>query len=170
MRCPFCKANNDQVVDSRPSPTAEVIRRRRQCITCGRRFTTYEAIEHRMPRVIKRDGSREDFDANKIARGLRSACQKLPIPSSKLEALIADIVADVEMMGVDEIRSEEIGQLVLARLKSLDPVAYVRFASVYSAFNDVQQFIDVIRNVTPAPVRKGRAKRAPRTTRGGQRA
>lgn len=159
MRCPFCKANNDQVVDSRPNPTAETIRRRRQCISCGRRFTTYEAIEHHMPRVIKRDGSREDFDSAKIARGLRSACQKLPIPSSTLDALISDLVADVEALGTDEIRSEEIGQLVLARLKNVDAVAYVRFASVYSAFSDVQQFIDVIRNVTPPP--SARRRRGP---------
>ncbi len=160
MQCPRCGANNDRVTDSRTSVDACIIRRRRECLICGARFTTYERIERHMPRVIKRDGRREAFERAKIERGLQSACQKRPIPSEALNQLIDSVSAELERTTEAEVQSERIGQMVMERLAKLDTVAYVRFASVYSAFDDVRQFIDAVKDVGVAT-----APQSPRSPR-----
>ena len=147
MRCPRCGGNNDHVLDTRASADNASIRRRRRCNLCGCRFTTHERIERRLPRVIKRDGSREPFARDKIERGLNSACQKRPIKSADLERLIDGIVNAIEQRGLEEIQSQEIGALIMERLRPFDAVAYIRFASVYSAFDTVQQFIEAVRQI-----------------------
>ena len=159
MRCPSCGANNDRVIDSRISDDATTVRRRRECILCGHRFTSYERLERPLPSVRKRDGTVEPFDRAKIERGLRSACRKRPISDVQLEALVDDMLVELERMGLEEVPSEWIGQATMARLGALDPVAYVRFASVYSAFDDVNQFIEVVRNMKPKRVNRRRAKK-----------
>jgi transcriptional repressor NrdR len=149
MRCPKCRKDNDRVVDSRTAPDGVTIRRRRECLLCGARFTTYERIEHVLPRVLKRSGGVEPFDRAKIERGILSACQKRDIPSYDIDALIDDVLATIEQSKGSEIESSYIGQLIMERLRMLDPVAYVRFASVYAAFDDVQQFIDTVNAMAP---------------------
>ena len=153
MKCPVCGVDNDCVLDSRLTIEGDAIRRRRKCLECGARYTTHERIELTLPRVIKRDGRREDFDRAKIERGLHSACQKRKIPSKDLTALVDRIVHDLEHMSVPEVHSEAIGELIMKYLRDLDTVAYVRFASVYSAFDDVQQFIEAVRDVAAKPMR-----------------
>lgn len=160
MRCPKCNADNDQVVDTRANQEGSVIRRRRRCITCGFRYTTYERFERHLPRVVKRDGRTEAFDREKLARGLTIACQKRPIPGNAIDRLIDDVMDDVEALNAAEVASAKIGTLVMERLRALDPVAYVRFASVYSAFDELSQFIDLIRAITPAPAPKRKPRRA----------
>ncbi len=147
MQCPRCHADNDKVIDSRTNRDAGVIRRRRECLICGARFTTYERVERQLPRVIKRDGRREAFDRGKIERGLQSACQKRPLSSGALTLLVDEISAELERAAEIEVSSERIGKMVMERLVKLDTVAYVRFASVYSAFNDVRQFIEIVRAI-----------------------
>lgn len=147
MRCPCCKADNDRVIDSRTNVEGDTIRRRRECLMCSARFTTYERIERNLPRVVKRDGRREAFDRSKVERGLLSACQKRPIPSADLKRLIDDLVSDLERLNEPEVPAERIGIMIMERLRKLDTVAYVRFASVYSAFDDVRQFIGVVESI-----------------------
>lgn len=147
MRCPCCKADNDRVIDSRTNVEGDTIRRRRECLMCSARFTTYERIERNLPRVVKRDGRREAFDRSKIERGLLSACQKRPIPSADIKRLIDDLVSDLERLNEAEVPAERIGTMIMERLRKLDTVAYVRFASVYSAFDDVRQFIGVVESI-----------------------
>lgn len=149
MRCPRCHGDNDRVVDSRSSLDAQSVRRRRECLLCGARFTTHERIEHVLPRVIKRSGGVEPFDRAKIERGILSACQKRHIPSQSIDLLIDDVMSELERLGAREVESSFIGQLIMERLRTLDTVAYVRFASVYAAFDDVQQFIDTVKSITP---------------------
>ncbi len=161
MRCPQCSANCDRVVDSRSTPENDVIRRRRLCLKCGARFTTYEQIERKLPRVVKRDGRREDFDRAKIERGLLAACQKRPIPSETIARLIDSVLAEVERQGSTEIPTEHVGAFIMERLRALDTIAYIRFASVYSAFDDVQQFIEAIKDIRPAR-KAGRGARSKR--------
>ncbi len=145
MRCPHCGVANSRVCDSRSS--ADAIRRRRECMTCGARFTTYERVERNLPRVIKRDGRREAFDRAKIERGLLSACQKRQISSLALNQLIDEVVVTLERSSEAEVRSEYIGGLIMERLRDLDAVAYIRFASVYLAFGDVRQFISAVKDI-----------------------
>ncbi len=145
MHCPYCGVVNSRVCDSRA--TADAIRRRRECMTCGARFTTYERIEHQLPRVIKRDGRREAFDRAKIERGLLSACQKRPVASAAIDRLIDEVVLELERSSDVEVRSEYIGGLIMSRLRNLDAVAYIRFASVYLAFGDVHQFISAVKDI-----------------------
>lgn len=141
MRCPFCGNTEDRVVDSRESREADVIRRRRECVQCGRRFTSYEKIE-RMPfQVVKRDQRREPYDREKLMRGLQVACRKRPVPQGELEQIADSIEAAMQESGEREISSQQLGRLVMERLKDLDPVAYVRFASVYRRFEDVDAFV-----------------------------
>jgi len=140
MKCPFCGFLNDKVVDSRESKEADSIRRRRECLQCGKRFTTYEQIEDVQPVVVKKDGRRENFDRNKITSGLRRACEKRPIPLEKLDTIVDDIQRELELRHEKEFNSHEIGELVMQKLYALDEVAYVRFASVYRQFKDVQAF------------------------------
>jgi transcriptional repressor NrdR len=140
MKCPFCNHLEDKVVDSRSSKNGDAIRRRRECLQCGKRFTTYEQIEDIQPVVVKKDGRRENFDRNKILAGLRRACEKRPIPLEKLDTMIDDIQRELELRQEKEFNSHEIGELVMQKLYALDEVAYVRFASVYRQFKDVQAF------------------------------
>lgn len=159
MRCPCCGADSDRVIDSRSSVDGDTIRRRRECLRCAARFTTYERIERHLPRVVKRDGRREAFDRAKIERGLLSACQKRPIPSGAITRLIDEVVASLEHLNEAEVPAERIGTLIMDRLRGLDTVAYVRFASVYSAFDDVRQFIAVVKDIDGRRSRGGKTSR-----------
>ncbi|MEA2239743.1 MAG: transcriptional repressor NrdR [Thermoanaerobaculia bacterium] len=141
MRCPFCGNTEDRVVDSRESREADVIRRRRECTKCERRFTSYEKIEQVPFQVVKRDERREPYDRIKLMRGLQVACRKRPVASEKLERMADSIEAAMQDASEREISSKTIGTMVMERLRDLDPVAYVRFASVYRRFEDVDAFV-----------------------------
>ena len=145
MRCPFCGENEDRVIDSRVSREGDVIRRRRECVDCERRFTTYERVEEILPMVVKKDGSRETFDRLKIMNGLKRACEKRPISIETLEKITDGVEAKLQEEGRKEVPSQEIGAHVMAALRSLDVVAYVRFASVYREFRDVDEFMVTLR-------------------------
>ena len=145
MRCPYCKANNDRVVDSRTSGEADVIRRRRECLECGGRFTTYEKAGEATLRVVKKDGTRVPFDRDKLLRGLHVACHKRPVETETLESIVTDIESQLHEVFDKEVASKYIGHLVMDALRSLDQVAYVRFASVYREFKDVNQFLDELK-------------------------
>ena len=140
MRCPFCANTEDRVVDSRESREGDSIRRRRECTRCGRRFTSYEKIEHLPFQVVKRDQRREPYDREKLMRGLMIACRKRPVSQEELERM-ADGIESAMDSADREISSQELGFLVMERLRALDPVAYVRFASVYRRFEDVEAFV-----------------------------
>jgi transcriptional repressor NrdR len=129
------------VVDSREAQDGQATRRRRECLACARRFTTYERIEDVLPQVVKKDGRREAFDRAKIVEGVATACQKRPVSAEQIEALVSDVERDVQELGEREIRTSAIGEAVMRRLRRLDEVAYVRFASVYRAFRDVGEFM-----------------------------
>ena len=142
MKCPFCGFTDSKVIDSRPAEDSTTIRRRRECLECQKRFTTYEIIE-RMPLVvIKRDGSRESFDKVKIINGVIRACEKRPVTMTQIENLANDIELELRGRLESEVKSEVIGEMVMARLKDLDEVAYVRFASVYRSFKDINTFME----------------------------
>jgi len=142
MKCPFCGFTDSKVIDSRPAEDGTTIRRRRECLECQKRFTTYEIIE-RMPLVvIKRDGSRESFDKVKIINGVIRACEKRPVTMTQIEGLANDIELELRGRLESEVKSEMIGEMVMARLKDLDEVAYVRFASVYRSFKDINTFME----------------------------
>ena len=147
MRCPFCSAVEDKVVDTRPSDNEQVIRRRRECVGCGRRFTTYERVDEILPMVIKKDGRREPFDRSKILSGLKKACSKRPVPIEVLEQAADRIERELEEAGEKEIPSTRIGDAGMAALRDIDDVAYVRFASVYRDFQDEQAFFDELKNL-----------------------
>lgn len=141
MKCPFCKADNDKVVDSRASDEGMSIRRRRECLACLRRYTTYERVEDTPLRVIKKDGRRVPFERSKILEGLRKACEKRPISTEQLDRVVDEIEVEIYRKYDREVPSKDIGQLVMERLRALDKVAYVRFASVYREFKDVNEFV-----------------------------
>jgi transcriptional repressor NrdR len=141
MRCPWCGHLEDRVVDSREAHEGQATRRRRECLGCSRRFTTYERIEEILPHVVKKDGRREPFDRKKIIEGVARACQKRPVSAEQIEALVAGVERQVQELGEREIRTVAIGEAVMQRLRRLDEVAYVRFASVYRAFRDVGEFM-----------------------------
>ena len=145
MRCPYCNINNDRVIDSRTSGDAYVIRRRRECLECGKRFTTYERVEEAPLRVVKKDGSRDAIDRSKILNGMIKACEKRPISIDRLEEAVHAIESQLYEMFDKEVSSKFIGRLVMDQLKEIDQVAYVRFASVYREFKDVNQFLDELR-------------------------
>lgn len=145
MRCPFCTAQEDKVLESRASKDGGEIRRRRECESCHRRFTTYERVEESMPVVIKNDGRREPFDRNKIERGLSFAVAKRPISLDQVKKLAEEIEREIGELSATEISSREIGERVLPKLRALDKVAYVRFASIYRDFSDVEQFAEELR-------------------------
>ncbi len=142
MRCPYCNHDESKVVDSRPTSENTAIRRRRECISCSKRFTTYEKLENLPILVIKKDGRREVFDRNKIINGLLKACEKRPVSMEALERLADDIEKQVYNQLDQEITSERIGNMIMESLKFLDEVAYVRFASVYRQFRDINTFMD----------------------------
>ena len=142
MKCPFCGYNESKVIDSRPAEEGATIRRRRECLACNRRFTTYEIIE-RMPLVVvKRDGSRQSFDKVKLINGMVRACEKRPVSLAQLEAVADDIEQELQSNLEREIKTVAIGEMVMVRLKELDEVAYVRFASVYRSFKDINTFME----------------------------
>ncbi|MBI3269986.1 MAG: transcriptional repressor NrdR [Planctomycetes bacterium] len=151
MRCPFCKANNDRVIDSRGSGEGAVIRRRRQCLACMRRFTTYERVEENPFRVIKKDGSREPFSRAKILNGLLKACEKRPVPMADLEEIVNRIELDIYENFDREVPSKHIGDLVMNELRGIDQVAYVRFASVYREFKDLTEFMAELQPMLGGP-------------------
>lgn len=145
MKCRYCLSCDSKVVDSRPTDDGTSIRRRRECINCGKRFTTYEKIEEIPIMVIKRDGRREPFDSQKIMNGVRKACQKRPVSAADQDKLVDDVVREVFNSLEQEINSTDIGEMVIKRLKDLDEVAYVRFASVYRQFKDISTFMDELK-------------------------
>lgn len=145
MKCPFCGYTESKVMDSRVSRDGSAIRRRRECLDCGRRFTTYEYIEEVLPTVVKTDGRREAFDRNKIRSGIRKACQKRPISTESIESLVAEVERFCQEYSGEEISSSSIGEKVMQVLKDLDAVAYVRFASVYRQFRDVKDFLEELK-------------------------
>ncbi len=145
MRCPYCNTDNDRVIDSRAAADGLSIRRRRECLECNRRFTTYERMEETALRVVKKDGSRVPFDCGQILKGMLKACEKRPVALEDLERITSDIERRLTEMFEREVSSKYIGQLVMEELKKLDQVAYVRFASVYREFKDVQQFLDELK-------------------------
>ena len=140
MRCPFCGEDEDKVNDSRQSKDAREIRRRRECLRCGRRFTTYERIEESMPVVVKNDGRREPFDRHKIERGIGFAVIKRAIATEEVRRIADEVEREIGELGVSEIAAREIGERVLPRLRALDQIAYVRFASIYRDFRDLGEF------------------------------
>lgn len=148
MRCPKCGCEESKVVDSRPSENNDAIRRRRECIQCGYRFTTYERREETPLTVLKKDGTKETFNRQKLMRGLVAATVKRNIPISKLDSLIDDMESELRDSGVSEVSSKEIGDMVLKRLVNLDKVAYVRFASVYRDFKDIDEFNEELRGLS----------------------
>lgn len=141
MKCPYCSGTESRVIDSRPAEDSEKIRRRRECLSCGRRFTTYEMVENTPLIVVKKDKSRQMFDREKLMRGLLRACEKRQIPLSTLESLVDGIEQEFANEMVKEVSSVELGECVLRELKKLDKVAYIRFASVYRDFSDVASFM-----------------------------
>ena len=147
MKCPFCGHTKDKVVDSRESGPGDAIRRRRECLECGRRFTSYERIEEIPYLVIKKDGRREAFDRAKLTAGLHRACEKRPVPAKSLDELVDEIEQMVQDSPDREIEARAIGGRVMERLRELDKVAYVRFASVYRQFEDVQEFMTELRDL-----------------------
>jgi transcriptional repressor NrdR len=146
VKCPSCGHQEDKVIDSRAAKEGQAIRRRRECLKCHRRFTTYETIETTPLFVIKKDGRREPFSREKILNGLLRACEKRPIAAERLNELVDSLEADLLRQGVDEVPSHEIGARVMEALRSLDEVAYVRFASVYRHFKDLNQFLEELRS------------------------
>ena len=155
MRCQFCGCLDSRVIDSRPTEEGSAIRRRRECMRCGRRFTTYEKIETSPVMVVKKDMRREPFNSAKIKNGLLRACQKRPVAMKDIEAIVEKVEKLVHSSGEDEFSSRRIGEAVMAELKQLDEVAYVRFASVYRQFTDVSSFMDELNKL----VLEGKARK-----------
>lgn len=147
MKCPFCGDIKDRVIDSRTSKDGGSIRRRRECLNCGKRFTSYETVEEVIPMVVKKDGRREAFDRAKILGGLKKACEKRPISVNDLEGVVDSIEKKLAGMGVKEIPSSWIGEEVMSSLREMDKVAYVRFASVYRQFKDINEFLQEVRSL-----------------------
>ena len=150
MRCPFCGQQNDKVVDSRETGSGDAIRRRRECLECGRRFTSYERVEEIPFLVIKKDGRREPFDRRKLLAGLHRACEKRPIPAKALDGIADEVEQMVQDIPDREAEARVIGEKVMARLKELDKVAYVRFASVYRHFRDINEFMTELKDLLNA--------------------
>jgi len=155
MRCPFCGQSEDKVIDSRVTREGDAIRRRRACLACKRRYTSYERVEREMPVVVKKNDNREPFDRQKIFSGLKKACEKRPVSMEILEAIVSRIEQKVQEIGTNEVPSRMIGEEVMRHLNELDPVAYVRFASVYREFKDIHQFMAELKSIldtaSPAP-------------------
>ena len=147
MRCPSCQYNGTRVVDSRPVDDYREIRRRRECESCGFRFTTFEKIEETPLIVVKKDGSREEFSREKVLRGLIRACEKRPVALEVLEAIVLSIEKDLRRIGNPEVRSEDVGEMVMDRLAEVDEVAYVRFASEYRQFKDINDIIEELKEI-----------------------
>lgn len=151
MRCPFCGAEDTGVIDSRENDDGTRIRRRRRCMACAKRFTTYETVELRYPQVIKQDGNRVEFDRNKLLTSFRRALHKRPVTAEQVEAAMERIIQNLLGSGIQEVQSRVIGECVMQELYMLDKVAYIRFASVYRSFEDIGDFQDAIREVQASP-------------------
>jgi transcriptional repressor NrdR len=147
MRCPFCHHTEDRVVDSRTGREGRAVRRRRECLGCGRRFTTYEYIEERPLQVVKRGGAIEPYDRRKLLRSVQVACAKRPVGPNEVEAIVEDIERTLDRSDATEVRSQTIGEMVMDRLKGYDHIAYVRFASVYRNFQDLTEFFEEIKDL-----------------------
>ncbi|WP_096436043.1 transcriptional regulator NrdR [Alteribacter populi] len=147
MRCPNCQHNGTRVLDSRPSDESRSIRRRRECESCGYRYTTFERVEKTPLIVVKKDGNREEFSREKMLRGLIRACEKRPVPLEKLENVIDQVERDLRNQGISEIDSHDIGEQVMEYLAGIDDVAYVRFASVYRQFKDINVFVEELKDL-----------------------
>ncbi len=158
MKCPFCQYADTQVIDSRASDEGATIRRRRKCLSCEKRFTTYERVELAMPTIIKRGGGRADYDRDKLRASMQLSMRKRPVPREAVDEAIARIEDKLLSSAQRELKSEKIGELVMRELRRLDKVAYIRFASVYRSFEDVDEFAEVVREVRPVKTVK-RAKR-----------
>jgi len=156
MKCPFCKHADTQVIDSRENDEGDSIRRRRRCLSCDKRFTTYERVELQMPQVVKQNGNRAEFDVDKLRKSFRLALHKRPVSTEQVEAAIDQVTQQVFALGEREIGSEVIGGMVMEALRKLDKVAFIRFASVYEGFEDVGDFADAIKAL-------GKSPRRPRT-------
>jgi len=154
VKCPFCSHNQDKVVDSREARSGDLIRRRRECLRCNRLFTTYERIDEIPYMVIKKDGRRERFDRQKILQGLLKACEKRPVAIPKIEALVDEAEKFVNESADRERTTSEVGEMLMARLRKLDKVAYVRFASVYMDFKDVKEFLNELKGLLRERVHK----------------
>ena len=166
MKCPFCGADETQVVDSRVSEEGDSIRRRRRCMACEKRFTTYETVELRMPQVVKANGIREEYDQDKLRIGFTRALHKRPVPTEYVDAAIDRITQKLLSLGEREIASRRIGEMVMRELYRLDKVAYIRFASVYKDFQDPEDFRDVLRDVLKEPPGKSSTRRRARKPAG----
>jgi transcriptional repressor NrdR len=153
MRCPFCHGTEDRVVDSRTSQEGRTVRRRRECIGCGRRFTTYEYVEERPLLVTKRDGSSEPFDRHKLLKAIQLPCAKRPITGSEIELMVNTIEDELVKLNLDEVPSGKIGELVMDRLRTRDYVAYVRYASVYRNFQDLDEFYEELKDLSDKQAR-----------------
>ncbi len=149
MRCPYCQHDNTQVLDTRDSEEGDSIRRRRRCESCDKRFTTYERVELAMPTIVKKNGSRTEYDRNKLAGSFMLALRKRPVSAAAVDTAISRIEDKLLSTGEREIPSERLGELVMRELKKMDKIAYIRFASVYRSFEDVDEFAEVIREVRP---------------------
>lgn len=147
MKCPFCENLEDRVIDSRTSREGNAIRRRRECLRCGKRFTSYERVEELAPMVVKRDGRREPFDIGKIKKGLLIACKKRPVEMNRIDSIVESIEKKLTGLGEREVQSTWIGEEIMSELKNLDKVAYVRFASVYRQFKDISDLMDEVRTL-----------------------
>lgn len=166
MKCPFCGADETQVVDSRVSEEGDSIRRRRRCLACDKRFTTYETVELRMPQVVKANGIREEYDPDKLRIGFTRALHKRPVPTEYVDAAIDRITQKLLSLGEREVASRRIGEMVMRELYRLDKVAYIRFASVYKDFQDPEDFRDVLRDVLKEPPGKSGTRRRARKPAG----
>ncbi|MBW1850836.1 MAG: transcriptional repressor NrdR [Deltaproteobacteria bacterium] len=155
MKCPYCTKINNKVIDSRLSKEGRMIRRRRECLECERRFTTYEKLEDVLPMIVKKDGRREPFNREKIIAGIKLACQKRPISMGKIEEFVDSLEVYFQDLGKKEIDSTEIGERVISELKDWDEVAYVRFASVYRQFKDISQFMAELEEILKAKKEMG---------------
>ncbi|MCL4744830.1 MAG: transcriptional regulator NrdR [Burkholderiaceae bacterium] len=154
MRCPYCENDDTQVIDSRVTDDGDSVRRRRRCTACDKRFTTYERVELTMPAVVKKNGSRAEFDAGKLRASLQLALRKRPVSAEQVESAVQRIEERVIALAVRELASERIGEMVMRELKRLDKIGYVRFASVYRSFEDVDEFAEAAREVKPRRARR----------------
>jgi transcriptional repressor NrdR len=154
MKCPFCKGDKTQVVDTRESEDGDTIRRRRRCLSCDKRFTTYEMVELRMPQVVKQNGMRSEFDEEKLRTSFKRALHKRPVSAELVDAAIDNVTQKLHALGEREIGSRQVGEMVMKELLKLDKVAYIRFASVYKSFQDVGDFTEAVEAVRKSPARR----------------
>lgn len=167
MKCPYCTKIDNKVIDSRLSKDGRMIRRRRECVACGRRFTTYEKLEEVLPMVVKKDGRREPFNREKIVTGIRKACQKRPVSMTKIEEFVDSLEVYFQELGKKETNSTEIGEKVINELRHWDEVAYVRFASVYRQFRDINEFMAELEDILKAKKEKEKSSQ-PRVESAGK--